>query len=222
MKVHTQVSSMLALVTALTVWLSGCGGDTKPSTPAKSPTTSGGVRTDTGKHDEHAGHMEGEHKEAGHKEGGHEKGHAHEKGHGDEKGHQHAGHGSEADMKAAAEKLASYDAAMHEIDALREQIEHLIERGNLTDVHPPAQHISIIAKRLPELAKKSNIPQENWKDINTQSRDLANLFDEIDEAADAGKKPETEAALAKMVKLIDGLKAFAPKHDKDERHEEKK
>lgn len=126
-----------------------------------------------GKHDE-AGHMEGEHKEAGHHEGEHkEAGHAegHEKGH---------GHGSEADMKAAAEKLASYADAMHEIDELREQIEHLIEAGKLADVHPPAQHISLIAKRLPDLAKKSSIPQEHWKDINTQSRDLANMFDEIE------------------------------------------
>ena len=98
---------------------------------------------------------------------------------------------------------------MHEIDELREQIEHLIESGKLTDVHPPAQHIAIIAKRLPELAKKSGISQEQWKGINTQSRDLANMFDEIDEAADAGKKPETEAAFARIVKLIDSLKAHA-------------
>ena len=41
---------------------------------------------------------------------------------------------------------------------------------------------------------------------------MANCFDEIDEAADAGKKPETEAAFAKMVELIDGLRAHA-KHD---------
>ena len=102
---------------------------------------------------------------------------------------------------------------MHEIDELREQIEHLIESGKLSDVHPPAQHISLIAKRLPELAKKSGIAEEHWKDINTQSRDLANLFDEIDEAADAGKKSETEAAFAKMVKLIDSLKMHAPKQE---------
>ena len=101
---------------------------------------------------------------------------------------------------------------MHEIGESREEIEHLIESGKLTQVHPPAQMISLIAKRLPELASKSGVPKEHWKDITTQSRDLANMFDEIDEVADANKKPETEAAFAKMVKLIDGLNAHA-EHD---------
>ena len=107
--------------------------------------------------------------------------------------------------------------AMHDIEEHREEIEHLIEAGKLADVHPPAQHISLIAKRLPELAQKSGVPKEHWKDITTHSRDLANMFDEIDEAADAGKKPETEAAFAKMVELIDSLKAHAkhPAEDGD-------
>ena len=124
-------------------------------------------------------------------------------------------------MKAAVAKLASYADAMHEIDEHREEIERLIEGGKLGDVHPPAQHIAMIAKRLPELAQKSGVPQEHWKEINTQSRDLANLFDEIDEAGDAGKKPETEAAFAKMVKLIDSLKAHAKHAEKSEQEEKK-
>jgi hypothetical protein len=195
------------------VWLAGCGGGS--STPPKSTTPAGGTQAKpgthdehsaAGKHDEHAGHMEGEHKEAGHDDGEHkEAGHA--EGH--KEGHGH----SEADAKAAVAKIASYAEAMHEIDEHREEIEHLIESGKLGEVHPPAQHIAMIAKRLPELAQKSGVPQEHWKDINTQSRDLANLFDEIDEAGDAGKKPETEAAFAKMVKLIDSLKTHAPKQE---------
>jgi hypothetical protein len=56
-------------------------------------------------------------------------------------------------------KLASYAEAMREIDEHREEIEHLIERGKLGDVHPPAEHIAMIAKRLPELAQKSGVPQ---------------------------------------------------------------
>ena len=43
-------------------------------------------------------------------------------------------------MKAAAAKLASYGDAMHEIEELREQIEHLIEGGKLADVHPHTPH----------------------------------------------------------------------------------
>lgn len=220
MKSQTGILVTLALTVAVVTWLSGCGGGTSAPNP-KPPTPSGsGLQTEQGAHEEHAagkhdeaGHMEGEHKEAAHAEGEHH-GAAHKEGAHAEK-HAHAeGHGhSEAEMKARVEKLASYAEAMHEIDELREQIEHRIESGKLAEVHPPTELISRIAKRLPELASKSGIARENWKDINTQSRDLANLFDEIDEAADAGKKPETEAAFAKMVKLIDSLKAFAPKEE---------
>ena len=205
MKSQARVLCTLATILAVAVWLSGCGGDAKKSAPTKAP-PSGGVQTDAEKHDEHAGHMEGEHKEAGHHESEHKEA-AHKEGHaeGHKEGHGH----SAADMKAQVEKLASYADAMHEIEEHREQIEHLIEAGKLADVHAPAEVISMIAKRLPELAKKSGIPQEHWKNINTQSRDLANMFDEIDEAADAGKRSETEAAFARMVKLIDSLKAHA-------------
>ena len=137
---RTKLFSSLTIAGALAVWLAGCGGDTNKGTSAK-PT--GGTQAIPDTHEEHgggkheeAGHKEGEHKEAGHHEAEHKEA-AHKEG-GHEKGH---GHGSEADMKAAVEKLANYDAAMHEIGELREQIEHLIESGKLADVHSPAQHI---------------------------------------------------------------------------------
>ena len=137
------------------------------------------------------------------------------------------GHGASAEeMQAEVAKLASFAEAIHELGEHREEIEHLMKDDKLDKVHPPAQHISLIAKRLFELARKSKVSEEHWKDINTQSRELANLFDEVDEAADAGKKPETEAAVAKMFKLIDSLTAFAPPAEKGEhdekKHEEKK
>lgn len=208
MKSQTRVLCKLATILAAAVWLSGCGGDTKKDAPAK-PT--GGTQAKPDKHEE-AGHKEGEHKEAGHHEAEHKEAVHKEAGH--EKAH---GHGSEADLNASVEKLANYADAMHEIEEHREEIEHLIDAGKLADVHPPAQHISLIAKRLPELAQKSDVPKEHWKDINTQSRDLANLFDEIDEAADAGKKPESEAVFAKMVRLIDSLKTHAEHKERKEK-----
>lgn len=146
-------------------------------------------------------------------------GHKAEHADGHKEGH---GHGASAEeMQAEVAKLASYAEAIHEIGEHREEIEHLIKDDKLDKVHPSAEHISLIAKRLFELARTSKVSEEHWKDINTQSRELANLFDEVDEAADAGKKPETEAAVAKMFKLIDSLTAFAPPADKGEQEEKK-
>lgn len=200
MNSRIQVFCKLFVAVAVVLWLSGCGGGsakTSSSKTKKSPTTaSGASKTESDGHKVH-------------KEGGHAK-----------EGHGH----SAADTQARVKKLASYAEAMHAMGELREQIEHLIESGNLLKVHPPAQGITEIAKRLPELAKKSGIPASQWKAINIQSRELANMFDEIDVVADAKKKPETEAVFAKMEKLIDGLKAFAPKHEHkegDEHHKDK-
>ena len=201
MKSNNQIVGTLAITAALAVWLPGCGGS-KPVSKKSAP--AGTAPSAAGHSDEHA---EGKHAEGKHAGGEH--------------GHHGAGHGSAADMTAAAAKLDSFAEAIHKLGELREEIEHLMKDGKLSDVHPPAQSVSLIGKRLFELARKSGVAEEHWKEINTQSRDLANLFDEVDEAADAGKKPETEAALAKMFKLIDSLTAFAPPAEKGE-HEEKK
>ena len=212
MKSNNQMVWTLAITAALAVWLTGCGGS-KPE--SKKATPSGTAPSATGHSDEHAEgkHADGKHADGEHADGKHAGGkHA---------GHHGAGHGSAADMTAAVAKLDSFADAIHELGELREEIEHLIQDDKLSDVHPPAQHVSLIGKRLFELARKSGVPEEHWKDINTQSRDLANLFDEVDEAADAGKKPETEAAVAKMFKLIDSLKAFAPPAEKGEPEEKK-
>ena len=206
MKSNIQIVGTLAFTAALAVWLSGCGGS-KPE--SKKATPAGTAPSAAGHSDEHA---EGKHADGKHGDGKHA---------GGEHGHHGAGHGSAADMTAAVAKLDSFADAIHELGELREKIEHLIQDDKLSDVHPPAQHVSLIGKRLFELARKSGVAEEHWKDINTQSRDLANLFDEVDEAADAGKKPETEAAVAKMFKLIDSLKAFAPPAEKGEPEEKK-
>ena len=206
MKSNIQIVWTLAITAALAVWLTGCGGSQPES---KKATPSGTAPSAAGHSDEHA---EGKHAEGKHADGKHASG---------EHGHHGAGHGSAADMSAAVAKLDSFADAIHELGELREEIEHLIQDDKLSDVHPPAQHVSLIAKRLFELARKSGVPEEHFRDINTQSRDLANLFDEVDEAADAGKKPETEAAVAKMFKLIDSLKAFAPPAEKGEPEEKK-
>ena len=126
--------------------------------------------------------------------------------------HEHAdehAHGDHGEMQKRVNELASFDAAMQRIEQLRRSIADHIDRDELLEVHPPAEEISLIASRLPELASKSNIPRENWKAINVQSRELASLFREIDAAADAKKKVETEAVFERMGRLIEKLREFA-------------
>jgi hypothetical protein len=196
MKSSVQMLWTLPITAALAVWLTGCGSGASEPKPAGGPPTSG---------------HSGEHAEGKHADGKHA---------GGEKGHHAGGHSAE-EMAAAVAKLDSYADAIHELGELREEIGHLIKDDKLSDVHPPAQHIALIAKRLFELARKGGVSEEHWRDINTQSRELAGFFDEVDKAADAGKKPETEAAVTKMFKLIDSLSALAPPTEKGENEEKK-
>ena len=134
MKLRIQVPYTLTMAAAVALWLGGCAGDDESASPA-------GETHSEGESHEEAGHTDGDHEEAGHgehKEGENAEKHAHAEGHGH----------SDEEMKAQVAKLTSYSEAMHEIGESREKIEHLIESGKLTDVHPPAEMISLIARRL--------------------------------------------------------------------------
>ncbi len=175
----------VALLPAMSVvWFSGCNNQESPRNNAASEPSASSPADDHGTHN-------GEHADA--------------REHADD----HA-HGDHDAMQMRVDELASYGSAMQHIEQLRTEVANLIETNQLLDVHPAAEEISLVARRLPELASKSDIPRENWKAINTQSRELANLFGEIDAAADAKKKTETEVAFDRMGMLIDELKEFAP------------
>ena len=71
-----------------------------------------------------------------------------------------------------------------------------------------AADITKIAEKLPSLAQKDLKP-EMLKEVNFKAKELAGMFDAIDEAADAGKKEDTVRLHGKMKALIADLKKHA-------------
>ena len=139
-----------------------------------------------------------------HAEDGHtEKGHS-EKGHGEE-GHGAEGHGSGG---ATVTVPDHYGEAIHKCEELSGKIGSLIASGKLSDVHAVAANVTKIAEKLPALAQKDLKP-EMLKEVNVKAKELAGMFDAIDEAADAGKKEETIKLHEKMKALIAHLKEHA-------------
>ena len=110
-----------------------------------------------------------------------------------------------------------YAAALEKCEELSKRIDDLISKGHLDDVHSVAAGIQKIAEKLPALAKK-DLPQERLRDVNIKSKELAGMFTEIDEAADAGKKQETIQVHDKMRGLIAELKKHVKKVDPHEGH----
>ena len=132
-----------------------------------------------------------------------------EKGHGEE-GHGE-GHGSGGSTVTVP---GHYKEAVHKCEEISEKIAGLISSGKLSEVHAAAADIKKIAEKLAELAQKDLKP-EMLKAVNLKAKELAGMFHEIDEAADAGNKEETIKLHEKMKGLIADLeKHTAAGHEK--------
>jgi len=86
----------------------------------------------------------------------------------------------------------TYPLAVAKIDKHMREIRALIDGGNLEQVHPVAEKISRIARKLPSMAPKAQLAE-----IKQTCSELVGLFAEIDKAADSNNKPATETAFAK-------------------------
>ena len=91
---------------------------------------------------------------------------------------------------------------------LHGKIDHLIEHGELGDVHRVAEEIALVAKQMKELARK-NLPEDKQTDAGRLCNELAGYFKPIDAAGDAGNKAETQAIHEKMGAAIEKLKMLA-------------
>lgn len=170
----------LALLAAGVLWLSGCA---KPSTPQTTKTD-----TDHGKD----AHMEGDHGKDAHKHGHKEDGH-------------HDKTLTEKDIKMPD----SFKAGVTRLEELHKIIGHHIEHGELAKVpHPAAEEMALVAKKMKELARK-DVPEDKQTEAGRLCNEVAGYYKAIDEAADAGKKAETEAIHMKMAAAIENLKKLA-------------
>ena len=137
-----------------------------------------------------------------------------------EKGHSHGGASHSHGAKGGTVTVPDhYGEAVEKCEELSGKIGSLISSGKLSEVHAVAADITKIAEQLPALAKKDLKPSM-LKEVNIKAKELAGMFDEIDEAADAGKKKETIALHKKMKGLIAHLKEHAGDgHGKGDGHD---
>lgn len=169
----------LALSAASVWWLSGCG----PAASTSSPTTPPAAKPDT--------HKDMDHKEADHKDKDHE---------------EHEGPPlTEKDVKMPA----SFKEGVARLEELDKKIRDEIGEGEegLKHVHRIAEEMALVAKKMKELAAKE-LPEDKQTDAGRLCNEIAGDYKPIDEAADAGKKPETEAIEKKMTDAIGKLKAL--------------
>ena len=144
-------------------------------------------KTDTAPSSKADQHKEGSHKESGPKEGGH-----------DEKPL------TEKDVKMPA----SFQAGVTRLEELHKKIGEEIDEGQLMRVHRLAEEMSLVAKKMKELAQK-DLPADKRVEAGRLCNEVAGTYQPIDEAADSGKKVETVALHKKMGEAIAKLKGLA-------------
>lgn len=173
---------MLVLAMASVAWLSGCGGAGRGKTPSGKDTKSDLK--------EHKDTKSGDHKD--HKEGAHKDGEQHDKAL------------TEKDVKMPD----TFAAGVARLDELHKTIAHQIEHNELPKVHRTAEEMALVANKTKALAQKT-VADDKLADAGRLLNEVAGCYKPIDEAADAGKKPETEAVHKKMGEAIAKLKNLA-------------
>ena len=91
---------------------------------------------------------------------------------------------------------------------LNAKIEHHIKANTLDDVHRVAEEMALVAKKMKELARKE-LKSEQQTEAGRLCNEVAGYYAPIDEAADAGKKEETEAIYKKLTDAIAQLHGLA-------------
>ncbi len=125
---------------------------------------------------------------------------------------QHGEHGQHEHEESEIVEPDTYAHAIEVIHARLEEIEALMDRGQLDKVHPEAAAIRDVAATLARLAldRGSGVRRSSIRKINLTARALAATFGPIDEAGDSGNLAGTRRVYDEMVALFKTLERYAP------------
>ncbi|REK18852.1 MAG: hypothetical protein DWQ37_03335 [Planctomycetota bacterium] len=95
--------------------------------------------------------------------------------------------------EADVEMPANYSDALARVESYRDAIRGAIDTGDPHGAHRPLDELDIVLRKLPEIARDSEIPMEQWETINVTARELRNAFNELHAAIDENRQPDYEA-----------------------------
>jgi len=119
--------------------------------------------------------------------------HGHDHDHGD---HDHAEGQDHHDVpitEADVQMPANYAEAVTRIQSYRDAIRTAATGADPELAHRPLDELDIVLNRLPEIARDSGVPKQQWEAINTGARELRNLFNQVHAAIDEHRKPDYAA-----------------------------
>lgn len=130
-----------------------------------------------------------------------------------------AGSSDEAPAAEAHVQMpADYASAIKRLAEYRDSIRSAVVGGDLEQAHHPLDEADVVLRRLPEIARDSDVPRRYWEQIVIASEDLNELWGEIHSAIDAHQTPDysslQEAIDDAIVRLADVEREYQVSLDK--------
>lgn len=108
---------------------------------------------------------------------------------------------------ADVDKPADYEAAVARIESYRDTIRDEIAAGRPSKSHRALDEADIVLNWLPEIARDSGVPRDQWETVNTTAQTVRELLNRVHANIDAGQEPDYAAVSEDLDQAIAELKA---------------
>jgi hypothetical protein len=112
---------------------------------------------------------------------------------------------TEAEISKLKSDVNSYEVAVTRIKSYRDTIRDSIAADKPAEAHRSLDELDHILGWLPQLAKDSGVPRENWEEVSTSAQTLRDSFNEVHAAIDEKKDPNYNAVSGKIDEAVTKL-----------------
>lgn len=115
----------------------------------------------------------------------------------------------EADVK----RPADFPDALTRIKGYRDTIRDEIAAGRPTKAHRALDELDIVLNWLPEIARDSSVPKEQWETVNTTAQQIRELFNKVHTKIDAKQDPDYSSVskdIDQSIKQLDEVAGPVP------------
>ena len=109
-------------------------------------------------------------------------------------------------------KTAKFPDAVAQVRALRDETEAETKQGipqNPYKAHQALDKADLLLQWLPEIARNSDVPKDQWETVTTTANDLRTLFEQVHQNIDNKKDPNFAAVAAAIDQKIGELESVA-------------
>ena len=114
---------------------------------------------------------------------------------------------TDEEIQAQRDKVATYAAAIEQIQEYRDTIRDETTAGEPAKAHRSLDMLDYVLEWLPEIAQESNVPREQWETIGSNAQTLRDAFNQVHANIDAGEAPDYAAVADQIDAAVDALAA---------------